>query len=44
MYRRLIIFGLAVCGSALIALLVPLALAARDIVQAEQLGQASIHR
>ena len=41
MYRRLIIFGLAVCGSALIALLVPLALAARDIVQAEQLGQAA---
>jgi hypothetical protein len=41
MYRRLIIFGLAVCGSALIALLVPLALAARDIVQADQLGQAA---
>ena len=41
MYRRLIIFGLAVCGSALIALLVPLALAARDIVQAEQLSRAA---
>ena len=39
MYRRLIIFGLAVCASALIALLVPLALAARDIVQADQLSR-----
>lgn len=41
MYRRLIIFGLAVCGSALIALLVPLGLAARDIVQADQISQAA---
>ncbi len=41
MYRRLIIFGLAVCASALIALVVPLALAARDIVQADQLSQAA---
>jgi signal transduction histidine kinase len=41
MYRRLIIFGLAVCASALIALLVPLALAARDIVQADQLSRAA---
>ena len=41
MYRRLIIFGLAVCASALIALVVPLALAARDIVQAGQLSAAS---
>jgi signal transduction histidine kinase len=41
MYRRLIIFGLAVCASALIALVVPLALAARDIVQASQLSAAA---
>lgn len=41
MYRRLILFGLAVCASALIALVVPLALAARDIVQGTQLGAAA---
>ncbi len=41
MYRRLIVFGLAVCASALIALVVPLALAARDIVQASALSAAS---
>ncbi len=41
MYRRLIVFGLAVCASALIALVVPLALAARDIVQANQLSAAA---
>ena len=41
MYRRLIIFGLAVCASALIALVVPLALSARDIVQASHLSTAA---
>jgi signal transduction histidine kinase len=41
MYRRLIIFGLAVCAAALIALVIPLALAARDIVQSQQLSQAA---
>ncbi|MCU0278228.1 MAG: HAMP domain-containing histidine kinase [Candidatus Nanopelagicales bacterium] len=41
MYRRLILFGLAVCASALIALIVPLALSARDIVINDQLGAAS---
>lgn len=41
MYRRLIIFGLAVCASALIALIVPLGLAARDIVESTQLSAAA---
>ncbi|HPE12109.1 MAG: HAMP domain-containing histidine kinase [Actinobacteria bacterium] len=41
MYRRLIYFGLAVCATALIALVVPLALASRDIVQANQLSAAA---
>lgn len=41
MYRRLIIFGLAVCASALIALLVPLALSARDIVLADHLSEGA---
>lgn len=41
MYRRLIIFGLAVCASALIALVVPLGLAARDIVTADHLSDAA---
>ncbi len=41
MYRRLILFGLAVCASALIALVVPLGLSARDIVVNDQLNAAS---
>lgn len=41
MYRRLIIYGLAVCASALVALVIPLVLAARDIVEAGQLTKAS---
>jgi len=41
MYRRLILFGLGVCACALIALLVPLGLAARDIVQSDQLSNAA---
>ncbi len=41
MYRRLIVFGLAVCASALIALIVPLALSARDLVQSTQLSAAA---
>ena len=41
MYRRLILFGLGVCACALIALLVPLGLAARDIVQSDQLSRAA---
>lgn len=41
MYRRLIIFGLAVCASALVALLVPLALSARDIVVANHLSEGA---
>lgn len=41
MYRRLILYGLAVCASALIALLIPLALAARDIVHSEALSEAA---
>lgn len=41
MYRRLIIFGLAVCASALVAMLVPLALSARDIVVANHLGEGA---
>lgn len=41
MYRRLIMFGLAVCAAALLALLIPLGLAARDIVQSQQLSAAA---
>lgn len=41
MYRRLILFGLAVCASALIALVVPLGLAARDIVHTQHLSSAA---
>lgn len=41
MYRRLIIFGLAVCASALVAMLVPLTLSARDTVIASQLSEAT---
>ncbi len=41
MYRRLIIFGLAVCASALVAMLVPLALSARDIVVANHLSEGA---
>jgi signal transduction histidine kinase len=41
MYRRLIVFGLAVCAAALLALVIPLGLAARDIVQAQQLSAAA---
>lgn len=41
MYRRLILFGLAVCASALIALVVPLGLAAKDIVQGMQISAAA---
>lgn len=43
MYRRLIMFALAVCASALVALVVPLGLAARDIVQTDKLSQAADH-
>ena len=41
MYRRLILFGLGVCACALLALLGPLGLAARDIVQSDQLSNAA---
>lgn len=41
MYRRLIAFGVAVAAVALTALVIPLALAARDVVQIQELGEAA---
>lgn len=41
MYRRLIAFGMAVCGVALVALLIPLTLSARDSVQTDVLAGAA---
>lgn len=41
MYRRLIAFGVAVAAVALLALVIPLALSARDVVQIQELGEAA---
>lgn len=41
MYRRLIIFGVAVAAVALTAMVIPLALSARDVVQIQELGEAA---
>ena len=41
MYRRLIAFGVAVAAVALTAMVIPLALAARDVVQIQELGEAA---
>ena len=40
MFRRLVLFGIAVVASALVALIIPLALVARDVARAEQLQEA----
>jgi signal transduction histidine kinase len=39
MYRRLVLFGLSVVAVAVVALVIPLGLAARDIVHTEELGE-----
>lgn len=41
MYRRLVLFGLSVVGVALLALVIPLAMAARDIVRTEEIGEGA---
>ncbi|MCB0919640.1 MAG: HAMP domain-containing histidine kinase [Actinobacteria bacterium] len=41
MYRRLVLFGLAVVGVAIIALMLPLALAARDAARVEEIAEVS---
>ena len=41
MYRRLIAFGVAVAAVALTAMAIPLSLAARDVVQIQELGEAA---
>ncbi|MFN8124936.1 MAG: HAMP domain-containing sensor histidine kinase [Candidatus Nanopelagicales bacterium] len=43
MYRRLVLFGLAVVAVSLMALVIPLGLAARDIVRTEEIGEAADH-
>ena len=43
MYRRLVLFGMSVVAVALIALVIPLGLAARDLVRAEELSHAADH-
>ena len=41
MYRRLIAFGVAVAAVALTAMVIPLSLAARDVVHVQELGEAA---
>ena len=41
MYRRLILFGIAVVASALVALIIPLALVARDVARSEHLQEVT---
>ena len=41
MYRRLILFGIAVVASALVALVIPLALVARDVARSEHLQEVT---
>ena len=43
MYRRLVLFGLAVVAVSLMALVIPLGLAARDIIRAEEIGEGADH-
>lgn len=43
MYRRLVLFGMSVVAVALIALVIPLGLSARDLVRSEELGHAADH-
>lgn len=41
MYRRLILFGLAVCAAALVATMIPLVLSAQDTVRADAMARAA---
>lgn len=41
MYRRLVLFGMSVVGVALLALVIPLVMAARDIVRTEEMGEGA---
>lgn len=43
MYRRLIVFGLAVCATALIAMMVPLIVSASDSVRIEAVARGADH-
>lgn len=43
MYRRLVLFGLAVVAVAVVALVIPLGLAARDLVRAEEITEIADH-
>lgn len=43
MYRRLVLFGMSVVAVALIALVIPLGLSARDLVRSEELSHAADH-
>lgn len=43
MYRRLITFGLAVCATALIAMMVPVIISARDTVRTDAVARGAAH-